>query len=124
MKLFDLRLRGSVFTLGTVVSDTDHHMFRKLIDYLQCGANEEDEVPNVFFFTNKCDVKRDTFPLYQESDYEELGKWVLDEGYCTESGGQYTFTGKALDVFQKTIDVDEKLAATGFSYCPCSCQGY
>ena len=42
MKLFDLRLRGSMYTLGAVVNETDHDYFRELLMYLQGTAVSED----------------------------------------------------------------------------------
>ncbi len=119
MKLFDLMLRGSGFTLGTLVNDIDHDNFRKLIDYLQCGANEDSEVPSEFKFENKDSVVRYTYPLYTDSDFEQLGIWAVNEGYCTKNGETFSFTEKAIDVFCKTIEISKELPKSGLSYCPC-----
>ena len=48
MKLFDLNLRGSGFTLLPFVSEEEHTKFRELISYLQCGEDKEAEVPKKF----------------------------------------------------------------------------
>lgn len=112
MKLFDLRLRGSAFTLGSVVNDNDYERFRELISYLQYTAdNENAEVP----------IKFDLIPIeyFSLEKCEKISNWLLHEGYATKKGSEHTLTQKAFDVFEKTIEKDNELSASGFSCCPC-----
>lgn len=118
MKLFDLRLRGSGFTLGTLVDSTDHTNFRELISYLQCDANEDDELSTSFKFEVKV-PKKACCPVLFESELERLKSWALEQGYCTEQDDVLTFTEKAITIFQKTIEKDNELSESGFHCCPC-----
>ena len=108
MKLFDLRLRGSGFTLGTIVNETDHDYFRELLMYLQGTAVSEDaEVPDSFEL-----LPNDAF---SKERCDALSKWLISEGYATkERYYQYTLTSKTFDVFEKTIARDKELSESGF----------
>ena len=118
MKLFDLRLRGSGFTLGKLVEEKDHFKFRELIAYLQCNANEDDELQTSFKYEKKV-AKNACSPIMDEAEFASLKAWALEEGYCTEQDDVLTFTEKAMTIFQKTIEKDEELSASGFHCCPC-----
>jgi len=119
MKLFDLRLRGSGFTLGTIVNPEEHTRFRMLIGYLQCNADEEAEMPTSFVAQEKR-VSEEWKFSYSVEGAKEIGEWLVENDYCTEQDGVYTFTGKAMQVFEKTIEIDNELSKKGFSYCPCA----
>lgn len=108
MKLFDLRLRGSGFTLGTIVNETDHDYFRKLLMYLQGNADNEDaEVPDSFEL-----LPNDAF---SKERCDALSKWLISEGYAAKvSDSLYVFTSKAFDVFEKMIAKDKELSESGF----------
>lgn len=118
MKLFDLRLRGSGFTLGTLVSEEDHMNFRELIGFLQCNANKEDELQQSFKFEEKV-TDNPCARILNEAEFQRLTTWAVDNGYCTQKDDILTFTEKAISVFEKTIEKDNELAKSGFSCCPC-----
>lgn len=98
MKLFDLRLRGSNYTIGTLVNDEDHFNFRSVIGDLQGQNldNEEVEVPV-------------SFKLDEDETKEKITEWLLREGYATLSGDEFTFTEKAIQLFAKIIAKHEEL---------------
>jgi len=122
MKLFDLRLRGSGFTLGTIVSNTEHDNLRLLIDYLQCNADKEAELPESFIAEKK-DAIEVWHSGYSVEDVIAIGQWLVENGYCTEQDGTYTFTEKAIQVFEKTIQIDNELSESGFRNVPCCAFG-
>ena len=112
MKLFDLRLRGSGFTLGTIVNETDHYKFRSLISYLQSTITDKNaEVPVDFDF-----MPTEHFSLEECAD---ISKWLLSQGYAKREGVKYTLIAKTFDVFEKTIAKDNELSKSGFHCCPC-----
>lgn len=108
MNLFDLRLRGSMYTLGAVVNKTDHDHFRELLMYLQgIAVNEDVELPDSFEL-----LPNDAF---SKERCDALSKWLISEGYATkERDYQYTLTSKTFDVFEKTIARDKELSESGF----------
>lgn len=119
MKLFDLRLRGSGFTLGTIVSYEEHMHLRTLIDYLQCNADEESEMPTSFLAQEK-QTSDEWRTSYSVEDAKEIGQWLVKNEYCTEEDGTYTFTEKAMQIFEKTVQIQKELSDKGFYYCPCA----
>lgn len=114
MKLFDLRLRGSGFTLATVVNDNDHDRFRDLIAYWQDNTKDKNsEVPVTFEL-----LPTDYYPI---AFCEIVSAWLIKEGYATKEGTHHTLTKKTLDVFEKTIEKEKELTESGFSCRPCCC---
>lgn len=108
MNLFDLRLRGSMYTLGAVVNETDHDHFRELLMYLQgIAVNEDVEVPDSFEL-----LPNDAF---SKERCDALSKWLISEGYAAKvSDSLYVLTSKTFDVFEKTIAKDKELSESGF----------
>ena len=119
MKLFDLNLRGSGFTLLPFVNDEEHTKFRALISYLQCGEDEKAEVPKKFTFDPKEVDFCKSVPWFENETLEELGEWLVSSGYCTFEDTTYTFTEKAYSVFEKWAGENKRLLDEGFHYCPC-----
>jgi hypothetical protein len=119
MKLFDLRLRGSWFTLGTIVNEHDHFMFREVIFFLQYIFDKDAQLPQSFAFQRK-KFEHGRKLILTKKRFDQIKRWAVSNGYCTADGDTLTFTEKALDVFQKTIARDEELSKSGFSYCPCA----
>lgn len=118
MKLFDLRLRGSAYNLGKVVNEIDHRGFRNLIDYLQCGAEETDELPISFELLEKMGIgKYDMEYSYKEEKLEEISDWAVSNEYCLREKNVLKFTDKALQVFEETLKIDRESTDTGGCCC-------
>lgn len=119
MKLNELRIRGSAFTFGAVVSEDDHMYFRALISYLRDLYGPEHDLPESFEFRPVEDSKEDTILLYSDDKFNQLDEYGVSNGYLSKLNGKFSFTEKAIKVFEKVIEADKRLVKENFSYCPC-----
>lgn len=114
MKLFDLRLRGSFFTLGQVVNETDHFKFRELIGYLQDGAIQGKTQTHMIEYYN--------LDMILSIGYRvKSNKGVIFRKWANKVLKEYTLKGyavnqKRLEYLEKTIKlidianrIDERL---------------
>jgi hypothetical protein len=124
MKLFDLELRGSMYTLGMVVSAEDHLMFRSLIGNLQSKVLKEIapelKLCDKFKLVGEDARKRDEVEIPEKfqlivdnnercEEYSKIKLWALNEEYCVEEAGTdfLVFTNKAMEVFEKAIQLEK-----------------
>lgn len=119
MKLYDLRLRGSGFTLGTIVNDKDHDMFRELIDYWQQKDTNQDALVPIQFKLHEFNPPSEFNINYTEERIAILSDWLIKEGYATKKDDTFCLTWKTIEVLEKTIAKDRELSESGFYCCPC-----